>query len=158
MTTVHFICRGNVLRSRLAEALLAAHMVPGVRVSSSGLDAVADLNGPISWQAERILSEHNLLRFASPHWQQTSQALLDSADVVVFMSRDTYEEARERLRLKAGHIIVWDVLDLWQRAGAKHPMKPNFLPAARSQQLSDDIFSEIRAKVDNLAEQLAQHQ
>lgn len=37
--TIHFVCRGNNFRSRLAEAYLNSKKLPGIKVISSGIEA-----------------------------------------------------------------------------------------------------------------------
>lgn len=43
---IHFICTGNIYRSRMAEASCVSRGVPGVSVLSSGTQTV--LNGGVS--------------------------------------------------------------------------------------------------------------
>jgi len=88
--TIHFICTGNIYRSRLAEAYCASKGTPGVRVLSSGIGATLHRGIPIAPYAERMLREHGLERFAAPSWQQTTAALVRASDVLVFMEREHY--------------------------------------------------------------------
>jgi len=47
-TTIHFVCTGNVYRSRLAEVYCASMSISGIRVISSGIAAGLDDDAPIS--------------------------------------------------------------------------------------------------------------
>jgi protein-tyrosine-phosphatase len=63
--TIHFICTGNIYRSRIAEAYCASKAVPGVLVLSSGINTVLNRGIPIAPYAARILREQGLEGFAT---------------------------------------------------------------------------------------------
>ena len=63
--TIHFICTGNIYRSRLAEAYCASKGVPGLSVSSSGIGTKLNRGIPIASYAARVLSERGLEHFAA---------------------------------------------------------------------------------------------
>lgn len=109
---VHFVCAGNVYRSRLAEALLNSSCLPGVRASSSGTIAAENLNGPVSWTALRLLKRNGLISFMSPHWTQTTPQLLAAADLVVFMEPAIYQACAVEFAFAGGAFEVWDVPDV----------------------------------------------
>jgi protein-tyrosine-phosphatase len=111
---IHFICRGNTHRSRLAEAYAGAataHCVD-VAVMSSGIQADRDLNGPVVPFVKRTLENDNLLQFTGETWTQTTQALIDRSDVLVFMSDDVYEDAAERFRIPVQNSQRWQIADV----------------------------------------------
>jgi protein-tyrosine-phosphatase len=83
---VHFVCVGNSYRSRLAEAVLNALAISGMRATSSGTHASDNENGPISWYGARLLKNHGLIPFMSPSWTQTTPSMLAAAGLVVFMA------------------------------------------------------------------------
>jgi len=109
---VHFVCAGNAYRSRLAEALLNSHGLPGVRASSSGTVAAENLNGPVSWTALRLLKRHGLIAFMSPQWTQTAPELLAAADLVVFMEPAIHGYCVSAFGFAGGAFEVWDVPDV----------------------------------------------
>jgi protein-tyrosine-phosphatase len=51
--TIHFICTGNIYRSRLAETYCASKGVPGLFVSSSGIGTKLNRGIPIASYAAR---------------------------------------------------------------------------------------------------------
>src|SRR6266404_9320379 len=89
--TIHFICRGNTYRSRLAEVYLKSKNIPGLKVISSGIEAENNLSGPITWYAQRIIQKNHLTPFEKPTWDKTTKELLSQADFTVFMQKDIYD-------------------------------------------------------------------
>lgn len=148
---VHFVCAGNVYRSRLAEALLNSHCLPGLRVSSSGVRAAENLNGPISWTAMRLLKRAGLVPYMSPHWTQTTPALLAEAGLVIFLDpacnaacADTYGYAGAR--------EVWDVPDV---NDPRYPeQRVDSTDEPRLMQVTEQTFERLRREVDALAGRL----
>ncbi|HZU77238.1 MAG TPA: hypothetical protein VFA70_10775 [Dehalococcoidia bacterium] len=149
---VHFVCVGNTYRSRLAEALLNARELPGVRATSSGIRASENLNGPVSWQALRLLKNHGLIPHMSPHWTQTSAAVLAAADLVVFMEPACRQYCAEQYGF-AGDCEVWDVPDagypFWD--GRFDELEGD----ARSFAINEETFAMLRALVEDLARRLS---
>jgi protein-tyrosine-phosphatase len=82
--TIHFICTGNIYRSRLAEAYCASKGVSGLCVLSSGIGTKLNRALAIAPYAARVLRERGLEHFAAPSWQQTTAALVRASDVLVF--------------------------------------------------------------------------
>lgn len=95
---IHYVCSGNTYRSRLAEAFTGylSRDYPNITVSSSGIRAQQDHDGPITWLAMRLIKHHELLPYMSYSWQQTSPTLLADAQLVVFMENE-HLEACQRL-------------------------------------------------------------
>ena len=111
---IHFICRGNTHRSRLAEAYaksLTQH-ANGIRVLSSGIEADRDLNGPIMPFVKLVLENEGLLHLTGATWTQTTQSLIDESDVIVFMSGDVHDEAATRFRTPPARSHTWHIPDV----------------------------------------------
>ena len=63
---IHFVCRGNTHRSRLAEAYTKSltQEIEDVTILSSGIEADRDLSGPIVPFVKLSLENDNLLRIS----------------------------------------------------------------------------------------------
>ena len=110
--TIHFICTGNIYRSRLAEAYCASKGVPGLSVSSSGIGTASNGGVPIASYAARVLSQRGLERFAAPSWQQTTAALVRASDVLVFMEREHYGYCKDWIDPVRQTVEIWDISDV----------------------------------------------
>jgi protein-tyrosine-phosphatase/isopentenyldiphosphate isomerase len=109
---VLLVCRGNVYRSRLAEAYFKSLNLHGFEVRSAGTVAGKNFLGPISPYAQTVIDEYKLGRFTKPKWTQLSQLTLEWADLVICMNRQVYIEGEElgyRWPLKT---IIWDIPDV----------------------------------------------
>ena len=82
---VHFVCTSNTFRSRLAEVYLRSKKIPNIKVSSSGVTANENPNGPITWYAARLVKKHSLIPFLPQAWTQSTPKLFKEADIIVFM-------------------------------------------------------------------------
>lgn len=128
MKSIHFICRGNVYRSRLAEAYASSLLENkvAVKVSSSGIEAEKALNGDVDPDTVRLLSEEQLQHFLTPKWRQTSQNDIDNNDLVIFMSQTLYNQAKEKFNIPKDKVRIWEIRDI------------------------DGIYPEIKSKVNEL--------
>jgi protein-tyrosine-phosphatase len=108
---IHFVCRGNVYRSRLAEAYLRSKQLPSVAVSSSGIEVAHD-NSPISWVSFRILQRNKLIPFMSPKPIQTTLERLYRADLVIFMEEAHVTYVREHFGYTSQVFQVWNISDI----------------------------------------------
>jgi protein-tyrosine-phosphatase len=110
---IHFICRGNTHRSRLAEAYARSSTrdLADVAILSSGIEADRDLSGPIVPFVKRLLLEDDLLHFTGETWTQTTQSLIDDSDVLVFMSDDVYADALLLFQIPLERCDTWDIPD-----------------------------------------------
>jgi protein-tyrosine-phosphatase len=109
---IHFICTGNVYRSRLAEAYCTSRCVPGVYVSSSGIKAGLNGDASISPYAANMLANYNLDSYAAAHWQRTTAALLQASDVLVFMESEHYRFCESWIEPSRQRIEVWEIEDV----------------------------------------------
>jgi protein-tyrosine-phosphatase len=110
--TIHFVCTGNIYRSRLAEAYFASRCARGARVFSSGIAAGANGNAPISPFAANELAKYGLTSFAAGSWQQTTEALVNACDVLVFMESEHYRFCENWINPARQRIEVWGIKDI----------------------------------------------
>src|SRR3990167_3552996 len=109
--TIHFVCRANIFRSRIAQAYLRAKC-KNLHVISSGVDATKNEKGTTAWHTEYLLKKHKLKKYDLKDWQQTSQALIDQSDLVVFMASDVYKDAKKIIDLGSKQYRVWEIVDI----------------------------------------------
>jgi isopentenyl-diphosphate Delta-isomerase len=107
-----FVCMGNTYRSRLAEAYLRWLAVPGVSVSSAGVRADMNLNGPITSYARELIDEYGLADYGKRSWTALEQGLLARADMVVCMNRQVYDTARAAGFEFPLRTFIWDIPDV----------------------------------------------
>jgi 8-oxo-dGTP pyrophosphatase MutT (NUDIX family)/protein-tyrosine-phosphatase len=124
---IHFVCNGNVFRSRMAEAYMRSFNLPGIKISSSGISYDATYGKTrytLSPYAVAMAEKYNFKEHLSPAPTQTTQQLLDSADINVFLFPQVYERARFFYKIDARKAIVWNVPDIcdfpnWPRVGPR---------------------------------------
>lgn len=138
ITRVHFVCTGNIYRSRLAEAYCASRRAPGVQVFSSGIGAGLNGTAPISPYAADILARYGLAPFAAAHWQRTTEPLVRASDVLVFMEEEHRRFCQDWVEPARQRIEVWGVEDLG-------PMDASEIPAT-----VERTFQNIRQRTDSL--------
>ena len=109
---VHFICAGNVYRSRLAESYFNSKSLQDFTCFSSGVVAGQDLIGPISWVAERLIQKNNLAQHMSFSFQKTSKELLQKADFTIFMEDYMYEFCKKEFGYGSQNYEIWNIPDL----------------------------------------------
>lgn len=107
---IHFVCTGNIFRSRLAESYLLAKNLPNVSVSSSGTKANKQTKGPISWYTLRLLFRNNLLPYMKISWTQTTKQILQSQDYIICIGQGNYDFCKS-LMPNHQHMISWDIPD-----------------------------------------------
>lgn len=107
-----------------AKSLLPADS--DVKVSSSGIEANLALNGDADPVAVDALEKENIKQYLAHMWQQTTQQMLDEANVLVFMSNTVYEDARSKFDIEQDKSIVWHIDDV------------------------DDIYHLVKREVDDL--------
>lgn len=110
---LHFVCRGNTFRSRLAEEYFRSQNKNNniIRVMSSGIQADQRLNGGISYLAKQLLARHNLISHKKS-WTQTTQRNINNSTIVIFMSQTVFEDADKRFDLSSTKYIVWNIPDV----------------------------------------------
>lgn len=147
---IHFVCRGNSFRSRLAEAYARSKIQSDeISFSSSGIEANRNQNGPISWYAMRIIKENGIVPYMSNYWTQTTQALLNQSDKIIFMKKNHLDFCRSNLNYKGENFEIWDIKDLVDSEEYKKTREePN--KDLISMKITEMIFEQIKEKVENL--------
>lgn len=111
MKKILFVCRGNIFRSRLAEAYFNK-LRPGQDiVSSCGVEASRFGPNYVGESALKLAKKYHLDLSPSPI--QATQTSLDAADLIVFVKNDVYQEAKNLFNINESKVIVWDVYDMY---------------------------------------------
>ena len=142
---LHYLCTGNVFRSRLAESytnyLIKTKNISDLSVSSSGVLASSNEYGPLAWFAKEVLNQNNLLAYASPAWIQTSPEILKSPDLIIFMTPYHLQFCQTHFGFSGTNYQIWHIEDI-------DSFTPN--PVTFTQ----DTFTLIKSKVDQLLSNL----
>jgi protein-tyrosine-phosphatase len=136
--TIHFVCTGNIYRSRLAEAYCASKCLPGIQVSSSGIGAGHNGPDPISPYAADILARYRLDAWAAKHWQRTTATLVEASDVLIFMESEHHRFCQNWIDPNRHTFEIWDIEDLGP------------IPAEQIPGKVEHTFSLIRQRTDAL--------
>ncbi len=150
---IHFVCTGNTFRSRLAEAYLRSKNIPDVEVSSSGIKAHENKNGPITWYAARLIKHHSLVPHMSFAWTKTSPSHLKNADTVIFMDTAHHHHSQTKLGFRGKRFEVWSIPDL-EDIGFDTETGGNIHEDARRMKATEKIFDQIKSKVGVLVKSL----
>jgi len=142
---IHFICRGNVLRSLIAETYLRSLQLPNVTATSSGT------NVDLSSKTEReffantlaLFKRHHIEQYAKTTSHQLTQDRANNQDVTICMNQRVVDEAKTIVTLPA-HTLNWDIVDI----GEGHRTIPEDI-----RQYEEEIFQEITKRVDELVRQ-----
>jgi len=147
---VHFVCTGNVYRSRLAEAYLKGRQLSWLHASSSGIAAEHHFleNGPICWWAMRLIYNDCLAPFMSVSSTQTTAHHLTEANIVIFMSQEHYQYAKDHLGYQGSCYQIWSIADMDEN------LESNDVACIKS---AEHTFECIREKVDFLVEDLKRY-
>ena len=141
---IHFVCTGNIYRSRLAEAYCNSRGVPGIDVFSSGIRAGLEGDAPISPYAADVLNRYGLKRYAAARWQRTSAELVRASDVLVFMEPEHHQFCERWIEAVRQRIEVWEIEDVGPIDAAAIPNKV------------EHTFAIIRQRIDTLLTVLGQ--
>lgn len=106
---IHFVCRANIYRSRLAEGYFKKLTGDKYEVSSSGVERWRHpFNYKDRW-ANLLAKEHHFK--LSSKSRQTTSALLADQDLIVFVRQDVYDMARKNIKFDKKKAIIWDIRD-----------------------------------------------
>jgi protein-tyrosine-phosphatase len=135
---IHFICTGNIYRSRLAEAYCTYRCSPGIHVFSSGIAAGKNGDALISPYAAEVLNQFDLGPFASAKWQRTTEELVRASDVLVFMESEHRRFCKDWIEPARQRVEVWEVEDIGP------------IPEAEIAEKVQETFEVIRQRTDTL--------
>ena len=110
---VHFVCRGNAVRSLMADAYLKSLNLPGIEVTSSG--SVAEKHREVNrvhfGRTVALLERHGHGPYVKPASTQLEQATIDEQDIVVCVNQRAYDEAQKIVTLPP-QTIIWHIDDI----------------------------------------------
>jgi protein-tyrosine-phosphatase len=139
---IHFICRGNILRSLVAETYLKSLNLKNLHVTSSGTN--------VNWEDEterkyfsntlRLLNNHGIEAHVKDLPEQLTQSRIDNNDVTVCMNQRVVDEAGAIVKLPKD-VINWNIVDIGEGHRIVEADKELYL---------EEIYKEITDKVDKL--------
>ena len=141
---IQFVCTGNTFRSRIAEAYLKSKNVPNLIISSSGIKAEENINGPVCDYTVSILEKNNLLSFLSKKWTQASKEGIEKQDLVIFLDNTHYEFCCNYLHCNISNYEIWYIKDMPEEI-RKIPRDEN-----KVRVFAENNFKEIKEKIDLL--------
>jgi protein-tyrosine-phosphatase len=147
---IHFICRGNLFRSIIAEAYLNSLEVKGCGVLSSGSTATSDQAWNLVYYEKtlELLKQHGIREFSKADYgDQLTQSRLEKADISVCMNRRIYDECLPIVAFPADP-RVWSVADLGEPGRIAHT-------ASEEQLYREEAYREIVGNVDQLLVEIA---
>lgn len=142
---IHFVCKGNTYRSRLAEAYFNSVDTPNLECISSGVEAHAIEDPPIEWYSMKIIQNNNLVLGMSRDSKKTSKEMIENADFTVFMEKEIYEFCKNMLGFNSDLYQIWNIEDLHTRDKSVEEIIT----------ISESAFKNISEKVDSLVKDLA---
>lgn len=140
---VHFICRGNVLRSLVAETYLKSLKLENVNVISSGTNVNWDDPQEREYFGNTliVLGRHDIKPFAKHQPEQLTQERIENHDIVVFMNQRVVDEAEKIIKLPID-VLNWGIVDI----GEGHRTN-----RSNRELYEEEIYKEITEKVNLLA-------
>ena len=144
---IHFICRGNVLRSLIAETYLRSLQLHNIIVTSSGtnVDLRSEEERKFFANTIALFKAHGIEEYAKNTSHQLTQSRADGQDLTICMNQRVVDEASKLVTLSRS-TQNWGIVDI----GEGHR-----IVAKNTRQYEEDIFQEIVKKVDELALRLS---
>lgn len=142
---VHFICRGNVLRSLMAETYLKSLHLNGVNTISSGTNVNWDVPQEKEFFANTlaVLNRHSIMNYAKTAPEQLTQDRISFYhDIIVLMNQRVVNEAQGIVTLP-DNIENWNIIDI----GEGHRTD-----TTNRESYEEEIYQEIIQKVDELVQ------
>ncbi len=142
---VHFICRGNTLRSIMAEAYLKSLNINGIQVLSSGTraDYYKIYNVDNFARTVSLLTAHGLGKFVKKHHaDQLDQSRLESGDITICMNQLVYDECSSFGNIPT-KTFVWSVSDYGE--GERIPTSEE-----EREKYREDMYQEIVVDINKL--------
>jgi len=145
--SVHFVCRGNTYRSRLAAAYFAELSGRRFVVSSSGIRAAESHPRTIKPYTRTVAAAQKLKHGLNGIPEQTTERLLQDADVIVFMNKDVYDDALKEYAFDVRKAVVWNVPDI---DGTSRYRRAEKRDAKLYETIAAETFPRIKRQCDEL--------
>ena len=104
-------------------------------VSSSGIEASKNFNGPIASHTAWLSDKYNLGPYMSETWRESNKKEIEDQDLVIFMEPLHYNYCTEHLHCNIPRYKIWNIPDV---AGNS----PN--------SEAENVFMMIRERVEGL--------
>jgi len=140
---IHFICRGNVLRSLIAETYLKSLGIKGITTVSSGTNVNWSDTQERKYFANTllVLGRHKILPYVKSNAEQLTQKRLDDCgDVIVVMNQRVIDEAIQIVKMPDS-IYNWEIIDIGEGSRTNRDNRESY---------EEEIYQEITNKVDEL--------
>lgn len=123
---------------------MKSKQISNIEVSSSGIEAWKNLNGPVCTYTTHVLTKENIIQFMKPGWTVSNKEGIDQQDLVIFMEKMHYDFCLEELHCHLPKYEIWDIEDL--------PEMPNYEYATEEAKniRAEETFEKIKSKVDVL--------
>lgn len=144
---IHFVCRGNTYRSRLAAAYFASLVDHRFAISSSGIRTMNAKIKTSEKYTKATAKAHKLSYGIDDLKTHTTDQLLADADVIVFMNKDVYDDALREYEFDSRKALVWHIPDITDE------YKAEILARHSDQALVDGVastFAKIRRQCNAL--------
>lgn len=144
---IHFVCRGNTFRSRLAAAKF--HQIASERylANSSGVMIDAQLPATVEAYTADVAKKNGLNHQISTRKVQSSQGQFDSADLLIFLHKDIYDYAVRHYKIDSRKSIVWNISDIESQPALMGSYR---LTTLSKQKIAHRIYEKINKKVVDL--------
>ena len=140
--TIHYVCRGNVFRSLIAETYTKSLKLTGVTVLSSGTiaDAARSTNHVYLQNTHQLLKRHGISQYAKAQSQQFTTERAGMGDLTILMNLVVHTEAEQITNLPQ-NAVVWNITDIGEGDRVANTEDDRL-------RFEEIIYKEITAKVD----------
>jgi protein-tyrosine-phosphatase len=139
---IHFICRGNVFRSLIAETYLRSLNLKDINTISSGTNVNQDSPKEHEYFSNTlaVLDRHGIKKFTKTKSEQLTQQRINNSDVVVLMNQRVVDEALKIVKLPK-NAVKWSITDIGEGKRTD---------TSRREIYEEEIYQEIKQNIDEL--------